>query len=64
MDLCADLMSSHMELNGRGLSGFVSRRERLALMKSGMKQGGGGADGGDHFKRHGSVTVITLLFCE
>ena len=57
MDLCADLMSSHMELNGRGLSGFVSRRERLALMKSGM-------DGGDHFKRHGSVTVITLLFCK
>ena len=61
MDLCADLMSSHMELNGRGLSGFVSRRERLALMKSGMKQGGGGADGGDHFKRHGSVNSMNPM---
>ena len=54
-------MSSHMELNGRGLSGYVSRRDRLALRKSGMKRDGGGADGGDHFKRHGSVNSINPM---
>jgi hypothetical protein len=74
MDLCADLMSSHMELNGRGLNSFMSRRDRLALMKSGMKHrggGGGGDDGGDgdgdeaghgdHFSRHGSINSINPM---
>ena len=52
MDLCADLMASHMELNDRGWS----RKDRLALMKQKLIQ-----PPPQTVSRHGSIDSINPL---